>query len=132
MARLREAGIVLLGKTTTPEFGWKAVCDSPFTGITRKPMGPEHKTSGGSSGGAAVAAALGPGALAPRNGRRRLHPHSRRVLRCVRLQTDIWAGAAYPPSPFGTVAHLGPITALGRGCRADAHYPCTTGPRVIG
>jgi aspartyl-tRNA(Asn)/glutamyl-tRNA(Gln) amidotransferase subunit A len=28
VARLREAGAVLLGKTTTPEFGWKAVCDS--------------------------------------------------------------------------------------------------------
>ena len=50
-ARLREAGAVLLGKTTTPEFGWKAVCDSPLTGITRNPWD-ERKTSGGSSGGA--------------------------------------------------------------------------------
>ncbi len=37
VARLREAGAVLLGKTTTPEFGWKAVCDSPLTGVTRNP-----------------------------------------------------------------------------------------------
>src|ERR687897_464850 len=36
-ARLREAGVVLLGKTTTPEFGWKGVTDSPLTGITRNP-----------------------------------------------------------------------------------------------
>src|SRR5207237_2362743 len=34
-ARLREHGAVLLGKTTTPEFGWKGVTDSPLTGITR-------------------------------------------------------------------------------------------------
>ncbi|MCW5772470.1 MAG: amidase, partial [Rhodospirillaceae bacterium] len=62
VARLREAGAVLLGKTTTPEFGWKGVTDSPLTGITRNPWNPA-KTPGGSSGGAAVAAAMGMGAL---------------------------------------------------------------------
>src|SRR3954471_7136120 len=36
-ARLREAGAVIMGKTTTPEFGWKALGDSPLTGITRNP-----------------------------------------------------------------------------------------------
>ena len=55
VARLRENGAVLLGKTTTPEFGWKGVTDSPLTGITRNPWNPE-KTPGGSSGGAAAAA----------------------------------------------------------------------------
>jgi aspartyl-tRNA(Asn)/glutamyl-tRNA(Gln) amidotransferase subunit A len=54
--RLREAGAVLLGKTITPEFGWKGVCDSPLTGVTRNPWNPKM-TPGGSSGGAAVAAA---------------------------------------------------------------------------
>ena len=62
VARLREAGSVLLGKTTTPEFGWKAVCDFPLTGITRNPWD-DRKTPGGSSGGAAVAAALHMGRL---------------------------------------------------------------------
>jgi aspartyl-tRNA(Asn)/glutamyl-tRNA(Gln) amidotransferase subunit A len=33
--RLKAAGGVMLGKTTTPEFGWKALGDSPLTGITR-------------------------------------------------------------------------------------------------
>ena len=61
-ARLREAGAVFIGKTTTPEFGWKGVCDSPLTGITRNPWNPKV-TSGGSSGGAAVAAALRMGCL---------------------------------------------------------------------
>ena len=46
-ARLREHGAVLLGKTTTPEFGWKAVTDSALTGITRNPWNPA-KTPGGS------------------------------------------------------------------------------------
>ena len=62
VARLREAGAVFLGKTTTPEFGWKGVTDSPLTGITRHPWN-EQLTPGGSSGGAAVAAARGLGVL---------------------------------------------------------------------
>lgn len=62
VARLRAHGAVFLGKTTTPELGWKGVTDSPLTGITRNPWNLKM-TSGGSSGGAAVAAALGMGAL---------------------------------------------------------------------
>ena len=63
VARLREAGAVLLGKTTTPEFAWKGVTDSPLTGVTRNPWNPE-RTPGGSSGGAAAAVAAGMGPLA--------------------------------------------------------------------
>src|SRR5205814_591384 len=58
VARLREAGAVILGKTTTPEFGWKAIGDSPLTGITRNPWNLE-RTPGGSSAGAAAACAAG-------------------------------------------------------------------------
>jgi aspartyl-tRNA(Asn)/glutamyl-tRNA(Gln) amidotransferase subunit A len=60
--RLRAAGAVMLGKTTTPEFGWKALGDSPLTGVTRNPWNPAM-TSGGSSAGAGVAAAAGFGPL---------------------------------------------------------------------
>ena len=60
--RLREAGAILTGKTTTPEFGWKALGDSPLTGITRNPWNPAM-TSGGSSAGAGAAAAAGLGPL---------------------------------------------------------------------
>ena len=60
--RLEEAGGVMMGKTTTPEFGWKALGDSPLTGITRNPWNP-RMTSGGSSAGAAVATAAGLGPL---------------------------------------------------------------------
>ncbi len=62
VARLREHGAVFVGKTTTPEFGWKGVTDSPLTGVTRNPWN-TARTPGGSSGGAAAAAAAGMGAL---------------------------------------------------------------------
>jgi aspartyl-tRNA(Asn)/glutamyl-tRNA(Gln) amidotransferase subunit A len=62
VARLRDAGAVLIGKTTLPEFGHKGVTDSPLHGITRNPHHPK-KTCGGSSGGAAVAASVGAGQL---------------------------------------------------------------------
>jgi len=56
--RLRQAGGVMLGKTTTPEFGWKGLGDSPLTGITRNPWNTEM-TTGGSSAGAGAATAAG-------------------------------------------------------------------------
>lgn len=55
---LRDQGAIILGKTTMPEFGVKGVTDSPLWGITRNPWNVK-KTPGGSSGGAAVAAATG-------------------------------------------------------------------------
>jgi aspartyl-tRNA(Asn)/glutamyl-tRNA(Gln) amidotransferase subunit A len=62
VARLRQAGAILFGKTTTSEFGNKIVTDSPLTGVTRNPWDP-CLSSGGSSGGSAVAVALGMGPL---------------------------------------------------------------------
>ncbi len=63
VARLREHGAVFVAKTACCEFSWKGVTDSPLTGISRNPWDP-RKTCGGSSGGAAIAAALG---MAPLN-----------------------------------------------------------------
>jgi aspartyl-tRNA(Asn)/glutamyl-tRNA(Gln) amidotransferase subunit A len=62
LRRLREAGAIIVGKTTTPEFGWKAIGDSPLTGISRNPWNTDM-TPGGSSAGAAAAAAFGFGPL---------------------------------------------------------------------
>ncbi|HEX7953735.1 MAG TPA: amidase, partial [Burkholderiales bacterium] len=109
VARMKEQGAVFLGKTTTPEFGWKGVTDSPLTGITVNPWN-RSLTPGGSSGGAAVAAALGMG--------------------CLHIATDgggsirIPAGfcglfgfkptfgivPVHPHSPAGTLWHQGPIS----------------------
>ena len=58
--RLKENGAILVGKTTTPEFGHKGVTDSLLQGITRNPWNLE-KTPGGSSGGASAAVASGMG-----------------------------------------------------------------------
>ena len=62
VAALRQAGAVIIGKTTTTEFGWKSPGDCPLTGITRNPWNAAH-TPGGSSAGAAAAAASGFGPL---------------------------------------------------------------------
>jgi aspartyl-tRNA(Asn)/glutamyl-tRNA(Gln) amidotransferase subunit A len=107
-ARLREHGAVLLGKTTTPEFGWKAVTDSALTGITRNPWNPA-KTPGGSSGGAAAAvgAGMGPLALGTDGGGSIRIPCSFTGL--FGIKPSFGRVPAWPLSPFGTVAHVGPI-----------------------
>ncbi len=61
--RLKAAGAIVVGKTNTPEFGWKGVTDNPLFGITRNPWD-LSKTPGGSSGGAGAAVAAGLGPLA--------------------------------------------------------------------
>ncbi|MFF1277145.1 amidase [Streptomyces marokkonensis] len=109
VARLREHGAVFLGKTTTPEFGWKGVTDSPLSGITRNPHDPT-RTAGGSSGGAAAAVALGAGPLA-------LGTDGGGSVRIPAAFCGIFAlkptygrVPLYPASAFGTLAHVGPMT----------------------
>jgi len=58
VARVRRAGGIVIGKTTTPEFAHKVLTDSLVSGVTRNPWSAAH-SAGGSSGGAAVAAAMG-------------------------------------------------------------------------
>jgi aspartyl-tRNA(Asn)/glutamyl-tRNA(Gln) amidotransferase subunit A len=62
VARLKHAGAIVLGKTTTSEFGWKGVSQSPLTGITHNPWKPGYN-AGASSAGAGVGAAAGYGPL---------------------------------------------------------------------
>ncbi len=109
VARLREHGAVLLGKTTTPEFGWKGVTDSPLTGITRNPWNPKM-TPGGSSGGgaAAVAAGMGPLTVGTDGGGSIRIPCSFTGL--FGLKPSFGRVPAWPLSPMGTVAHVGPMT----------------------
>jgi aspartyl-tRNA(Asn)/glutamyl-tRNA(Gln) amidotransferase subunit A len=109
VARLREHGAVLLGRTTTPEFGWKGVTDSPLTGITRNPWD-LSKTPGGSSGGAAAAVATGMGALAigtDGGGSIRIPAGFTGI---VGHKATFGRVPAYPPSPFGSLSHVGPMT----------------------
>jgi len=108
VARLREANAVLLGKTTTPEFGWKGVTDSPLTGVTRNPW--DHsRTSGGSSGGSAVAVALGMGALSlgtDGGGSVRIPAAFSGI---TGLKPTYGRVPLHPASPFGTLSHVGPM-----------------------
>jgi aspartyl-tRNA(Asn)/glutamyl-tRNA(Gln) amidotransferase subunit A len=109
VARLREAGTVFMGMTTTPEFGWKGVTDSPLTGITRNPWNLD-KTPGGSSGGSAAALAAGYGALAigtDGGGSIRI-PAA--FTGTFGLKPSFGRVPAWPLSAFGTVAHIGPMS----------------------
>lgn len=107
-ARLRAEGAVFFGKTTTPEFGWKGVTDSPLTGVTRNPWNLE-RTPGGSSGGSAAAVASGicPLAVGTDAGGSIRIPAS--FCGIVGHKPTFGRVAAYPPGAFGDVAHVGPM-----------------------
>ncbi|MFO1090983.1 MAG: amidase [Hyphomicrobiales bacterium] len=109
VARLKDHGAVIVGKTTTPEFGWKGVTDSPLTGITRNPWD-LTKTPGGSSGGAsaAVAAGMAPLALGTDGGGSIRIPAAFSGI--VGHKPSFGRVPAWPPSPFASVAHVGPMT----------------------
>jgi aspartyl-tRNA(Asn)/glutamyl-tRNA(Gln) amidotransferase subunit A len=109
VARLREHGAVLIGKTTTPELGWKGVTDSPLHGITRNPWNTQ-RTAGGSSGGSAAAVALGMGPLSvgtDGGGSVRIPASFSGIFA---LKPTYGRIPLYPASPFGTLAHAGPMT----------------------
>jgi len=109
VARLREHGAVVLGKTATPELGWKGVTDSPLHGITRNPWN-TGCTTGGSSGGSAAAVALGMGPLSvgtDGGGSVRIPAGFCGIFA---LKPTYGRIPLYPASPFGTLAHAGPMT----------------------
>ncbi|GAA5147225.1 amidase [Pseudonocardia eucalypti] len=109
VARVRAAGAVLLGKVTTPELAWKGVTDSPRHGITRNAWDPSL-TAGGSSGGSASAVALGMGAgsLGTDGGGSVRIPASFSGI--VAHKPTYGLVPHHPGSPFGTLAHVGPMT----------------------
>ncbi len=109
VARLRETGAVLLGKTTTPEFGWKGVTDSLRHGSTGNPWD-AALTSGGSSGGSAAAVGLGMGAwsVGTDGGGSLRIPAA--FTGTVTIKPTYGLVPVWPASTFGTLSHAGPIT----------------------
>jgi aspartyl-tRNA(Asn)/glutamyl-tRNA(Gln) amidotransferase subunit A len=107
--RLRAAGGILLGKTCTPEFGWKGVTDSLVTGITRNPWNTDV-TPGGSSGGAAaqVAAGLGPLAIGTDGGGSIRIPSAFSGI--FGIKPSYGRVPTYPASNHDALSHMGPMT----------------------
>jgi len=106
--RMREHGAVFIGKTTTPEFAWKGVTDSALHGVTRNPWNPV-RTSGGSSGGSAVAVATGvvPLATAADGGGSIRIPASFCGLYGLKPTTGLIPNI---PGPLGPLAVVGGLT----------------------
>jgi len=117
VARLRETGAVILGKTTTPEYSWKGVTDSFRHGVTRNPWDPDT-TAGGSSGGSAAAVALGmgPWSVGTDGGGSVRIPAG--FTGTVALKPTYGLVAHYPASAFGSLSHVGPMTRSVRDCAA--------------
>ncbi|MBC5768210.1 amidase [Ramlibacter albus] len=109
VARLREHGAVLFGKTTTPEFAVGPVTRSPLTGVTRNPWNVDM-TPGGSSGGAgaAVAAGIGPLALGTDAGGSIRIPSS--FCGIFGHKPSGGRVPTWPPTPYATFAAFGPMT----------------------
>lgn len=110
IARMRAAGAILVGKTTTPEFGHKPMTEGPLFGRTCNAWSAAH-TSGGSSGGAAVAVAAGlaPLALGTDGG------GSTRIPAACNGVVGVKATLGMVPhdqaaDAFANLAYIGPIT----------------------
>ncbi|MDB5824726.1 MAG: Amidase [Herminiimonas sp.] len=106
---LLEAGAIPVGKTTLPEFGWKAVGDSPLYGITRNPWD-TRMTTGGSSAGAGAAAALNLGVM-------HVGMDSAGSIRIPSAFCGVFGlkpshgrVPSYPPLPFALISDVGPMT----------------------
>ena len=106
--RIRQAGGCIIGKSTTSEFGCKAVCDSPLSGITRNPWD-LAKTPGGSSGGAgaSVAAGLTPFALGTDGGGSVRIPSA--LCGLFGIKAQFGRVPIFPVSAAPTLAHVGSI-----------------------
>ncbi|MYW90871.1 amidase [Amycolatopsis rubida] len=107
-ATLRTNGLVLLGKTTTSELGWKGVTDNLIDGITRNPWDPTL-TAGGSSGGSGVAVRAGMGAVSVATDAAGSVRIPAAFCGVVGFKPTHGRIPMHPPSVLGTLAHAGPM-----------------------
>ena len=107
--RLKDAGGIIIGKTTTSEFGWKGVSESPLTGITHNPWKYGYN-AGASSAGAGAAAAAGYGPLHQGSdgaGSIRMPSHFCGIFG---LKPSYGRVPAYPAGGGDYTSHSGPMT----------------------
>jgi aspartyl-tRNA(Asn)/glutamyl-tRNA(Gln) amidotransferase subunit A len=107
--RLKDEGAIILGKTTTSEFGWTGVSHSPLTGITHNPWKFGYN-AGASSAGAGAAAAAGFGPLHQGSdgaGSIRMPSHFCGVFG---LKPSFGRVPYYPVSTADMTSHMGPMT----------------------
>ena len=107
--RLRKAGMIVVGRTNSPEYGWKGVTDNRVFGITRNPWNTKL-TPGGSSGGAsaAVAAGMGPIGLGTDGGGSLRIPAS--FSGVFGFKASFGRIPNWPGSGGAMLRHIGPIT----------------------
>jgi aspartyl-tRNA(Asn)/glutamyl-tRNA(Gln) amidotransferase subunit A len=125
VARLVEAGAVVIGKTTTPEFGWKGTGISPRTGVTRNPWNPARNPGGSSSGsGATVGAGAVPVATGTDAGGSIRIPAA--FCGVVGFKPTLGAIPVWPGTVNETLSHAGPLTRSVADARAV--FELTRGP----
>jgi aspartyl-tRNA(Asn)/glutamyl-tRNA(Gln) amidotransferase subunit A len=109
VSRLKAAGAIVIGKSTTPEFGHKPLTEAPLFGRTRNPWD-QSRTCGGSSGGgaAAVAAGAGPIALGTDGGGSIRIPAAACGIVGVKQTLGVVPHDQTPDS-FGLLAYIGPM-----------------------
>ena len=125
VARLTAAGAIVIGKATTPEFGWKGTGISPRTGVTRNPWDPA-RNSGGSSAGSAATVASGavPVAIGTDGGGSIRIPAS--FCGVVGFKPTLGAIPVWPGTVNETLSHAGPLTRSVADARAV--FGLTRGP----
>lgn len=109
VARLRRAGAVILGKTQTSEFGWKAATANPLFPETRNPTNPAY-TAGGSSGGSAAAVAAGYCPIAIGTDAAGSIRVPAAFCGVVGFKPSMGRVPVFPPAPVGPLNQIGPIT----------------------
>ncbi|MCB1546486.1 MAG: amidase [Hyphomicrobiaceae bacterium] len=116
VARLKTAGAILIGKTTSPEFGHKPLTEAPLFGRTRNAWSAE-RTSGGSSGGAGVAAAAGiaPLAISTDGGGSTRIPAAVNGVVGFKKSLGLVPHESTPDA-FGNVSYIDPTTRTVRDC----------------
>jgi aspartyl-tRNA(Asn)/glutamyl-tRNA(Gln) amidotransferase subunit A len=125
VARLVTGGAIVIGKTTTPEFGWKGTGSSPRTGVTRNPWDPAKNPGGSSAGsGATVAAGAVPVATGTDAGGSIRIPAA--FCGVVGFKPTLGAIPVWPGTVNETLSHAGPLTRSVADARAV--FALTRGP----